>query len=199
MKLLSEAAAATLIRLDAIENEARRLVSELDSLDIRLHRAFTAVCIDSYVAYLNAERHRMLKGEKQAETNASLASLPALGVYGLFSFFTGQEPDWKGAVSSVFRQEPYGDVRIAVSEDNIRLINVSKMARERDMTVAQVLAYLRRTGEQVLNWPEFESEAEKLRMAAIKGEAPHLETQIASLEDTQAVATSPGGGGIVVS
>jgi hypothetical protein len=174
MKLLSEAAAKTMTRLNDIENEARYLVSELDSLDIRLRRAFTAVCIDSYVAYLNAERNRMLKDEKQAETNASLVRLPALGAYGLFSLFTGQEPDWKGAVSSIFREEPYGDIRVAVSNDNAKLINVSGTARGRDISATEVVTHLEQAGYIVFSWPEFEARAENLRMAALRGEVVHL-------------------------
>lgn len=38
------------------------------------------------------------------------------------------------------------------------------------MTVAQVVAYLQRAGEQVLRWPEFEAKANNLGIAALKGE-----------------------------
>jgi len=156
------------------EHEAKTLLSELDTLEVRLHRAHNAVSIDAIVAYLSIERKRMLEDEKRAETGTSLAGFPALGIYGLISLFSGQKPNWSRAVSAAFAEEPFGDVRIAVSGDNIRVVNVSKIARERNITVAQVLAYLQRAGEQVLNWPEFAAEAEKLRMAALKGEAPHL-------------------------
>lgn len=174
MRLLGEAAAATMIMLDHIENEARRLISELDNLDIRLHRAFAAVCIDIYVAYLNAERKRMLKDEKRAETNANLTTLPTLGMYGLVSLFRGQEPDWKGAASSIFREEPYGDIRVAASNDDMKLVNVSGIARERGISVNEVIVYLEQEGYKVFSWPEFEAEAENLRIAALEGEAAHL-------------------------
>jgi hypothetical protein len=182
MKLLSEAAAATMIRLDDMEREARGLVSVLDSLDTRLHRAFTALCIDSYVAYLNAERNRTLKHEKQAETNASWARLPALGVHGLYSLLTGQEPDWKGAVSSIFREEPYGDIRVAVSSDDVKLINVSGIARERGIPITEVVTHLEQKGYKVFSWSEFEARAENLRMAALRGEVAHPEIEKAGLE-----------------
>jgi len=191
MKLLSETAAAIMARLDDIENEARRLISELDSLDMRLHRAFTAVCIDSYVACLNAERNRMLKDEKQAETNAGLARFPALGMYGLFSLFSRQEPDWRGAVSSIFRDEPYGDIRVASSNDGMKLINVSGIARERDIRVTEVITYLEQEGYKVFSWPEFEARAENLRMAALRGEAAHLEIERAGLEYVRALTAGP--------
>jgi hypothetical protein len=199
MKLLGEVATATMIRIDEIENEARRMVSELDSLDSRLHRAFTALCIDSYVSYLNVQRKRMLEDEKQAETNADLTRLPALGIYGLLSLFSRQKPNWKRAVGSVLKEEPFGDIRVAASNDDMKLMNVSGIARGRGMTVAEVVAYLMKEGYKVFSWTEFEAEAENLRMAALKGETEHLGIEEAGLEDIQALTTGPGGGGIVVS
>lgn len=190
MKLLSEAAAGTMIRLNDIESEARKLLSELDRLDIRLHRAFAAVCINSYVAYLNVQRKRMLEDEKQAETNAGLTRLPALGIYGLLSLFSGQKPNWKRAVGSVLKEEPFGDIRVAASNDDMKLINVSGIARGRGMTVAEVVAYLMKEGYKVFSWPEFEAEAENLRMAALKGEAEHLGIEKAALENMQALTTN---------
>jgi hypothetical protein len=191
MKLLSEATTATMIRLDAIESETRKLILELDSLDISLRRAFTAVCIDSYVAYLDAERNRMLKDEKQAETTAGLTRFPTLGVYGLFSLFRGQEPDWKRAVSSIFREEPYGDIRVAASNDNMRLINVSGIARERGIPITEAITYLEQEGYKVLSWQEFEAKTEYLRMAALRGEAAHLGIEKAGLEYVRAITAGP--------
>jgi len=182
-----------------MEHEAKTLLSELDNLEARLHRAHNAVSIDAVVAYISIERKRMLEDEKRAETATNLAAFPALGIYGLFSLFSGQKPNWSRAVSAAFAEEPFGDVRIAVSEDNIRLINVSKIARERDMTVAQVLAYLQRAGEQVLSWLEFEARAKELRTDALKGEATHLGIEKAGSDDIQILTTGLGGGGIVVS
>jgi hypothetical protein len=199
MKLLGKAAAATMIGLDDMESEARRLVSELDGLDIRLHRAFTAVCIDSYVAHLNSERNRMLRDEKQAETNAGLARLPALGVYGLFSLFTGKEPDWRGAVSSILREEPYGDIRVAASNDDMKLINVSGTARGRDISATEVVTHLEQAGYIVFRWPEFEARAENLRMAALRGEAAHLGIEKTGLEYVQALTAELNTAGIAVS
>jgi hypothetical protein len=199
MKLLSEAAAGTMIRLDDIESEARQLLSELDSLDVRLHRAFEAVCIDSFVAHLNVERKWMLQNEKQAETNAGLTRLPALGIYGLFSLSSGQKPNWKRAVSSILREEPFGDIRVAASNDDLKLINVSGIARGRGITVAEFVACLMKEGYKVFSWPEFEAEAENLRMAALKGETEHLGIEKAGLEDIQALTTGSDGGGIAVS
>jgi len=187
MRLLGKAFAATMNRLDDIENEARRLVSELDNLDIRLHRAFTALCIDSYIAYLDVERNRMLKDEEQAETSASFARLPTLGVYGLFSLFTGQEPNWKGAVSSIFREKPYGDIRVAASSDDMKLINVSSIARRRGISATEVITYLEQEGYKVFSWPEFEGKAENLRSAALRGEAVHLGIEQLDLEYVQAL------------
>jgi len=199
MEQLRELLNRTAHGLADMGHEAKTLLSELDTLEVRLHRAHNAVSIDAVVAYLSIERKRMLEDEKRAETGTSLAGFPALGIYALFSLFSGQKPNWGRAVSAAFAEEPFGDVRIAVSEDNIRLINVSKMARERDMTVAQVLPYLQRGGEQVLSWLEFEARAKKLRIDALKGEAAHLGIEKASLEDIQALTTGPSGGGIVVS
>ena len=75
MKLLGVAAAGTRLRLDAMQTEAKTLLSELDSLGTRLQRAFAAVCIDGCLAYFNSERKRMLEHEKQAQADASLAKL----------------------------------------------------------------------------------------------------------------------------
>jgi len=198
MKLLNEATATIMIRLDDIENKARDLASELDSLDIRLHRAFTALCIDIYVGYLDAERKRMLKDEEQAETSASWVRLPALGVYGLYSLFSGQEPNWKGAVSSIFREKPYGDIRVAASTGDMRLINVSAIARERGISATEAATYLEQQGYKLFNWPEFEARAENLRMAALEGEAAHLGIEEAGLEYVRTLTIGSGAAGIPI-
>jgi len=198
MKLLAEAAAAAMTRLAHIEKEARKLVLKLDSLDIRLHRAFAAVCIDSYVAYLDVERNRMLKDEKQAQTNASLGRLPALGVYCLYSLFTGQEPNWKGAVSSIFREEPYGDIRVAVISDDMKLINVSAMARGQGILVNEVITYLEQEGYKIFSWPEFEAKAENLRIAALRGEAAYTVIEEVGLKYVRALTSDPRVVGTVI-
>jgi hypothetical protein len=170
MKLLNEAIARTMIRLNDIEHEARTLFYELDTLEVRLRRAFEAVSIDGLVVYLGIERKRMLEDEKRTKTGASLAGFPALGILALISLFRGQRPNWDTLIPAAFSEEPFEDVRIAVSEDNIRLVNVSQMARERGMTIMNVVAYLRQKGNEVLNWQEFEARAKNLRVAALKGE-----------------------------
>jgi len=43
------------------------------------------------------------------------------------------------------------------------------MARERNMTVAEVVAYPQKTGEQMISWLECEARAKNLRIAALKG------------------------------
>ena len=170
MKLLGEAIAKGMAKIADIEHEARTLLSELDTLESRLHRAYNAVSIDAFVAYLSIERKRILEDEKRAKTGASLAGFPALGALGLISLFRGQRPDWDTLVPAAFREEPFQDVRIAISEDsNIRLVNVSKMARERDMSIMDAIAYLKQKGSEVLSWQEFEARAKNLRIAALKG------------------------------
>ena len=170
MKLLSESTATAMTRLVNIEDEAKTLLSELDTLEIRLHKAFEAVSIDGIVVYLSIQRKRILEDEKRVETGASLAGFPALGIYGLFSLFRGEKPDWGRAVSEVFREKPFGDVRIAISQDSIKVVNVSKMAREQNVNVAEVVAYLEAEGHEVLTWSSFEARAMNLRMAILKGE-----------------------------
>jgi hypothetical protein len=174
MKLLNEAIARTTIRLTDIEHEARSLLSELDTLERRLHRAHGATCIDAFVAYFNMERKQILEDEERTKTGASLAGFPALGIYGLFSLFSGKKPNWGRAVSEAFREQPFGDVRIAGSRDGIKAVNVSKMAREQNMSVAGVLAYLEAKGNKVLTWSGFEAKAKNLRMAVLKGEVTLL-------------------------
>ncbi|MFP3880364.1 MAG: hypothetical protein ACLFVA_05370 [Dehalococcoidia bacterium] len=173
MKLLEEVAAGVLRRLDDMEIGARMLLSELDGLDDRLHRAFTAVSIDNWVAYLNVERNRMLSDERQAKANASLMRLPALGIYGLVFLSSGRKPNWKHAVTSVFREEPFEDVRVAVSLNDTKLVNVSGIARRRRMTVDQAIKCLEWKGYTVLNWPEFVVKADNLGKADLKSEAEH--------------------------
>jgi len=187
MRLLGKAATATTIRLDNIENAAQRLILGLDSLDSRLHRAFTALCIDSYLAYLDVERKQMLKDEKQAETHASLARLPALGIYGLFSIFTEQKPNWERAANSIFREKPYGDIRVAARKDAVKLINVSELARERGISIAEVITYLEQEGYKIFSWLEFEGRADDLRMAALEGKAVHLGIEKTALEGLQSI------------
>ena len=184
MKLLSGAASRLMVGLCGAGNEAGQILSELDALDTRLHRAFTAVSIDNWVAYLNVERNRMLEGEKQAKRTAGLMKLPALGIYGLASSMGGK-PDWKQAFGSVFEKQPFGDVRVVVGLDNTKLVNVSKMARSRGTTVDQVIAYLEAKGHRVLKWPEFMALADSLGIAALRGEAEHLGIGEADLPDTE--------------
>jgi len=170
MRLLTEATARGTAELADIEHEARNLLSQLDTLEVRLHRAWDAVSVDLLVPYRNMERKRMLEEEKRAEASKSLAGFATLGICGLFSLFTGRKPNWDRAVPAAFSKEPFGDVRIAVSEDNIRLVNVSKMAREWDMTVMDVVAYLKQKGNEILNWPEFEVRARNMRRDVLSGE-----------------------------
>ncbi len=174
MKVLSELTVAVMIRLADMEHEARTLLSELDTLEVRLHRAFEAVSIDAAVACLNMERKRMLDEENRAETSKSLAGFPALGIYGLFSLITGRKPNWDRAFSIAFKEEPFGDIRIVVSQDNVRLLNVSRMAREKNMTAAGTVAYVKTKGDNVLTWLEFEARARNLRIALLKGEGTLL-------------------------
>ena len=182
MKVLSELTAAVMIRLADMEHEARTLLSELDTLEVRLHRAFEAVSIDAAVAFLNMERKRMLDEENRAETSKSLVGFPALGVYGLFSLITGRKPNWDRAISVAFKEEQFGDIRIVVSQDNVRLVNVSRISREKNMTAAGTVASLEAKGDNVLSWLEFEARAKNLRMAALKGEVALLGKEEAKLQ-----------------
>ena len=182
MKLLRESTASTMARLVDMEGEAKTLLSELDTLEIRLHKAFEAVLIDGIVAYLSAERERTLEDEKRAETGAGLAGFSALGIYGLFSLFTGQKPDWDRKVSEVFREQAFGDARIVISRDGIKAVNVSKMAREQNSNIAQVVTHLGARGNEVLAWSDFEARARNLRMAVLNGEVTLLGTQETRLQ-----------------
>ena len=174
MKLLSKAASSLMARLVDAENEAGQLLSELDGLDTRLHRAFTAVSVDNWITNLNVERNRMLEDEKQAKRTAGLMKVPALGIYGLVCSSMGRKPDWKQAFNSVFEEQPFGDVRVAVGLDDTKLVNVSGTARSRGMTVDQVIGYLEAEGHRVLKWTEFVARADNLRRTALRGKAEHL-------------------------
>jgi len=169
MRSLSEAVAGTLLRLEEAETSARMLLSELDSLDTRLHRAYAAVCIDSVARRLDAERNRMLEAEKRAEIAAGVAKLPALGIYGLVSFSVSRRPNWRAAASSILREEPFGDIRVAVHLDDLKIVNVSGMARARGTTVSQIIAIAEQEGFRVLTWPEFAVDALNLRRASLRG------------------------------
>ena len=177
MKLVSKAASRLMARLADAEYEAGQLLSELDALDTRLHRAFTAVSIDNWVAYLNVERNRMLEDEKQAKRTAGLMKVPALGLHGLIALVDGRRPDWSTAAAEVFRERPFEDVRVAVSSEGIQLVNVSEVARSRGVTVSEVVAHMEGRGYEVLSWQEFEAKADNLRWAALRGKAEHLGTE----------------------
>jgi hypothetical protein len=181
MKLLSESTNAALTRLADLEHEASMLLSELDTLEVRLQRVFEAVSLDSLVLYLNIERKQILEDEKRAEISASLAGFPALGIYGLFSLFSGRKPNWGRAFSEAFREEPFGDVRVVASCDSVKVVNVSGIAREQNMTTAAVIAYLEAKGNKVLIWSGFEAMAKNLRMAILRGEVRLLEEEGAKL------------------
>ena len=182
MKLLSESTATAMARLVDVEAEAKTLLSELDTLEVRLQKALEAVSIDWMVVYLNIERKRILEDEKRAEIGVGLAGFPALGIYGLFSLFRDQKPDWGRVVSEVFREQPFGDARIAISRDGIEAVNVSKMARGQNSNIAKVVAYLEARGNEVLAWSDFEARARNLRMAVLNGEVTLLGTQEAKLQ-----------------
>jgi len=182
------AAAEVLRRLDRIETGASMLLSELDDIDIRLHRAFTAVSIDNWVAYLNVERNRMLEDERQARKTAGLTKPAALGIYGLVSLSMRQKPDWKGAAGSIFAAQPFEDVRVAVGLDNTKLVNVSAMARGRGLMVGQVIGHLEGEGYRMLSWSEFIAKADSLRRAALRGEAGRLRIEEGALQDMQVLA-----------
>jgi hypothetical protein len=182
MKLLGESTAAAMARLVDVETEAKTLLSELDTLETRLQKALEAVSIDCIVGYLSIERERILEDEKRVKIGVGLAAFPALGIYGLTSLFRGEKPDWGRAVSEVFREQPFGDVRIEISRDSIKAVNVSKMAREQNVNVAEVVTHLEARGNEVLTWSDLEARAGNLRMAALNGEAPLLGTQEARLQ-----------------
>jgi len=182
VKLLNESTATATVRLVDVEAQAKTLLSELDTLEVRLQRALEAVSIDWMVVYLSTERRRILEEERRVKTGASLAGFPALGIYGLFSLIRGQKPDWGKAFSEIFREQPFGDVRIAISRDSIKAVNVSEMAREQNVNVAEVTAYLEVKGNQVLAWSDFEAKARNLRMAVLNGEVTLLGKQEAILQ-----------------
>ena len=169
MKLLREATGRGVAKLADIEHEARNLLSELDTLEVRLYRAHNAVSIDNLMAYLSIERNRMLEDEERANVSRSLAGFPILGILSLISLCCGQRPDWDTLVPMAFPEESFGDIRIAVSEDNMRLVNVSKMARERNMAIISVVAELKQKGNEVLGWQEFEARARNMREAVLSG------------------------------
>ena len=171
MRLLKEATARETARLDDIEHEARNLLSDLDTLEVRLHRAFTAASIDMLVRRLNMGGNQMLKREECAETGARIAGFAILGFRGLFSLFSGRKVNWDREVPAAFPEESFKDIRIAISDDDgIRLINMSKRAREQDMSIDDAVVYLQREGTEVLGWPEFEARARNMRRAVISGE-----------------------------
>lgn len=182
MKLLSEAAATATVRLVDVEAEAKTLLSELDNLEVRLQTALEAVLVDWMVVYLSMETKRILEEEKRAEVGVGLAGFPALGTYGLISLFRGEKPDWVRVVSEIFREQPFGDARITISRDGIKVVNVSKMAREQNVNVAEVVAYLQAKGNEVLAWSDFEARARSLRMAVLNGEVTLLGKQEARLQ-----------------
>jgi len=182
MKVLTESTSAVMIRLADIEHEAKDLLSDLDHLAVRLKRAFDAALVDVTVIYLDIERRRILADEKRAESSSSLTELPALGIYGLFSIFSGRKPNWGRAVSEAFREQPFGDVRVAGSRNGVEVVNISKMARQQNMIVVGVAAYLEAKGNKVLTWSGFEARAENLRMAVLKGEVALLAKEAVKLQ-----------------
>jgi len=169
VKQLAETAVNERAKLARVEHEARDLLAELDSLDVRLHRAHNAVSIDNLVAYLSRERERMLEIEKSAKFGSSLAGVSLRGVVGLVCLCRRQKPDWDTLVSMFFPKEPFGDIRVAVNGRDVRLVNVAKIARERNTDIASVIANLEQEGNEILHWEEFEARAKNMRKAALSG------------------------------
>jgi len=56
------------------------------------------------------------------------------------------------------------------------------MAREQNVNVAEVIAYLEAEGNQVLAWSDFEARARNLRMAVLNGDVTLLGKQEARLQ-----------------
>ena len=133
----------------------------------------------------------MLKGEKQARTNAGLMKLPALGLHGLMALADGRRPDWGAAAGEVFRERPFEDVRVAVRSEGVQMVNLSEVARSRDVTVSEVVALMEGRGYEILNWQEFEAKADNLGWAALRGEAEHVGIEEAAIHDMQATTTQP--------
>ena len=69
-----------------------------------------------------------------------------------------------------------------VSQDNVRLVDVSKIARENNMAAAGTVAYLEAKGNKVLIWAGFEARARNLRMAVPKNEVTFLSKEEARLQ-----------------
>jgi len=169
MRELVEATGKERAKLADIEHAARNLISELDTLEVRLHRAHDAVSIDSLVAHLNRERERMLESERNAKFGSSLAGVSLLGVVGLVSLCRGQKPDWGRLVSVWLAGKPFEDVRVAVKGNDVRLVNIARTAREQNTDIASVISSLEQEGNEILRWEEFEAKARAMRRAALSG------------------------------
>ena len=187
MKLLREAAGREGAKLADIEREVGDLRAELDSLDVRLHRARNAVSIDSLVAHLNIERKRMLEDEKKAQVSRDLGSLLSLGLFSIAYLCRGQKPDWDTLVSVCLAEKPFEDIRVAVKGNDIRLVNIAKTARERNMDIISVVVDLKQKGNEVLHWEEFEARARNMRRAALSGKS-----ELAEGPKPQALPTGRG-------
>ena len=187
MKQLAEATGKERAKLADIEREAVDLLAELDNLDVRLHRAHNAVSIDSLVAHLSIERKRMLEDEERAEAGRGLGSLLSLGLFSIVCLCRGQKPDWGRLVSVCFTEEPFGDVRVVLKGNDIRLVNIAKTARERNMDIISVVVDLKQKGNEVLHWEEFEARARNMRRAALSGKS-----ELAEGPKPQALPTGRG-------
>lgn len=184
MTLLKDTIAREMIRLDNMEHKARTLLSEQDSLDIRLHRAFEAVWLEALVASFNMERKRILEEEERGEFSNTLAGFGVLGAMfaggALLPLLTRQKTNWdrvaSAAFPAAFPEESFGDIRVEIASHKMpELVNISQIARERSMTVTQAVAYLEEKGNQVLSWQEFEAGVRNLRRAVLNGEPLALE------------------------
>ena len=70
------------------------------------------------------------------------------------------------------------------------MVDLSEVARSRDVTVSEVVALMEGRGYEILNWQEFEAKADNLRWAALKGEAKHLEIEKAALHGSRSLASN---------
>lgn len=170
MNLLTKATNLLMRRMDNIEHKAGSLFRELEPLQIRLARAYNATLIDALVVCLAEERRQMAAKETNAESISGVAKLGLLGIHKVVSWVKGQKSNGRKAIPGAFIDEPFGDIRAVISEGRLEVMNISKMAREQNTSVTQVIASLEKEGNQVFTWPDFEARAREARKAALEGQ-----------------------------
>jgi hypothetical protein len=168
--MLETALGRLMDRLGKVEMHAQSLSEEVGVLEDRFPRRLEATRIDGMLLRLSRERDGLLREEQSLRARAEAVGGWGIMSYGVLSIVSGQRPTREGARAARGPQEPFGDVRVVLrGPEDIGVVSVSGIAREKGISIPQAIASLERDGSKVLTWWEFEGWARRIREDVLVG------------------------------